>query len=161
MAQTVGIVIETQNDGHAVVMAEKEQGCGSCTALATCHGGSAGHMQKTPAINQAGAAVGDRVTLTVPSGALLSRMAVLYLVPVIGMLIGAFLGTIARSVEGSDGRSIAFSLIGFLLGFAISVIVSRIWSSHRPIQAVITRIIPPGKFLSTPRSTAGCGCGKG
>ncbi|GAB6908328.1 putative Positive regulator of sigma E, RseC/MucC [Desulfosarcina cetonica] len=160
MAQTVGIVIETQDDGHAVVMAEKEQGCGSCMALAQCHAGSAGHTQKTAAINQAGASVGDRVTLTVASGALLSRMAVLYLVPVMGMLAGAFLGTYASSAGGSDGRSIAFSLLGFLFGFAISVVISRIWSSRQPIQAVITRIIPPGNLMAPPRPAAGCGCGK-
>ena len=92
MAQTIGVVIEINGDGQATVVAEKGQGCGSCSAVSQCQGGRASHSQQTPALNRAGAVVGDRVMLTVESGDILSRLALLYLVPVFGMLTGAFTG---------------------------------------------------------------------
>ena len=157
MAQTFGFVVETGSDGRATVVAEKGQGCGSCSTASQCHGGRAARTEKTTVINPIGAAVGDRVTLTVASGALLSRMAVLYLVPVFGLLTGAFTGAfMADGVNGTDSdHSIAFGLTGFILGFVFSVAISRIWSAVRPIMPVITRIVNT-RLVS---SSDGCGCG--
>jgi positive regulator of sigma E activity len=138
-------------------VAEKGQGCGSCSTVSQCHGGRAARTEKTPAFNPIGAAVGDRVTLTVASGALLSRMAVLYLVPVFGMLAGAFTGAfMVGGLDGNDsGHSIVFGLTGFILGFVLSVAISRIWSAARPVMPVITRIVNT-RLVS---SSTGCGCG--
>ena len=58
MAQTIGVVVETRDDGRATVVAEKGQGCGSCGSVAGCHGGRAGSAQKTQVLNRIGAAVG-------------------------------------------------------------------------------------------------------
>lgn len=161
MAQTIGFVVETGNNGRATVVAEKGQGCGSCSSVSHCHGGQAARSQKTPAFNPIGAAVGDRVTLTVASGALLARMAVLYLVPVFGMLAGAFTGALtAAGAQGADSAySIVFGLSGFILGFVFSVVISRIWSSARPVTPVITRIVNTRSVFSSTGSSASCGCG--
>jgi sigma-E factor negative regulatory protein RseC len=134
MAQTMGYVTAIGKDGQATVVAEKGQGCSSCGAASQCHGGRAAGKIKTQALNQARAAVGDRVSLTVASGAILSRMAVLYLVPVLGMITGAFVG------EFTTGQSVVFALAGFALGFIFSITISRAWSSARPVIPVITRV---------------------
>lgn len=161
MAQTIGFVVETSDDGRAIVVAEKSQGCGSCSAVSACHGGRAADTRKTPAFNRIGAVVGDRVTLTVSSSALLSRLAILYLLPVFTMLAGAFVGA---SLDGGasgtgGGYSAGFGLAGFGLGFAISLGISRIWSMARPITPVITRIV---NYRFGPQSAPlapGCGFG--
>ncbi len=156
MAQTIGFVVEAGNDGRATVVAEKGQGCGSCSTASQCHGGLGARTEKTPALNPIGAAVGDRVTLTVASGALLSRMAVLYLVPVFGLLTGAFTGAfLDGDMNGADSdHSIAFGLAGLVLGLVLSVAISRFWSAVRPIMPVITRIV--NTRLGS--SSGGCGC---
>jgi positive regulator of sigma E activity len=161
MAQTIGFVVETDNDGRAAVVAEKGQGCGSCSTVSQCHGGRAARTEKTPAFNPIGAVVGDRVTLTVASGVLLSRLAVLYLVPVFGMLTGAFTGAfLYGGADGTDsGYSIAFGLTGFILGFICAVVISRIWSAARPVTPVITRIINTRMVSSSNGPSAGCGSG--
>lgn len=160
MAQTIGVVVETRDDGRATVVAEKGQGCGNCSSVAGCHGGRAGGAQKTQVLNRIGASVGDRVTLTVDSGLLLSRMAVLYLVPVFGMLAGAFSGAfMSGGVDGpTSGRSIAFGLGGFVLGLVISVVVSRVWSAARPVLPVVTRIVNTRLTSMSSYSSAGCSC---
>ena len=163
MAQTFGFVVETSDDGRATVVAEKGQGCGSCSAVSQCHGGRATRTERTPALNRAGAAVGDRVMLTVESSTILSRMALLYLLPVFGILAGAFTGAFMfDDMDGTGGgHSVAFGLTGFVLGFVIAVAISRIWSAARPVMPVISRIV--NTRLASPSSptsqSAGCGCG--
>ncbi|WP_319407748.1 SoxR reducing system RseC family protein [uncultured Desulfosarcina sp.] len=160
MAQTIGFVVEEGDNGRVMVVAEKGQGCGSCNSVSQCHGTRATRSEKTLAFNPIGAAVGDRVLLTVASGALLSRMAVLYLLPVFGMLTGAFTG--AFMFHGGDGpsggTSIAFGLAGFVLGFMLSVAISRFWSAARPVLPVITRIVNTRLASSSICPPAGCGC---
>lgn len=158
MAQTIGYVVAIRDNGHATVAAEKTGGCCGCSGVSQCHGGQRANSRPTPALNRAGAAVGDRVTLTVASGAILARMAVLYLVPVGMMLIGAFMG--AFLFNGTqDDHSVALGLAGFLLGFILSVVISRIWSSARPVVPVITRIVNTRMNTAVPRPPNGCGCG--
>ena len=137
MATTIAFVTEIRNDGHAMVVAEKGQGCASCGAAVQCHGGRNANKEQARALNRIGARVGDRVTLSLASGTLLSRLAVIYLLPVVGMLAGAFGGMNGAGERGS----ILMGLIGFVAGFAIALVISRIWSSRRPVLPEITRVI--------------------
>ena len=150
MAQTFGYVTATSGNGRATVMAERGQGCGSCGAASQCHRGHAAGREAVPVLNRVGAGVGDRVALSVASGAILARMAVLYLVPVAGILIGAFWG------EFGAGSSVVFALSGFAAGFVLSVTISRIWSAAHPVLPVITRIVNPHSGAGSPPNPAGC-----
>lgn len=150
MAQTFGYVTATGGNGRATVMAEKGQGCGSCGAASQCHRGPAAGRQTVPVLNRVGAVVGDRVVLSVASGAILARMAVLYLVPVAGILIGAFVG------EFGVGSSVVCALAGFAIGFVFSVAVARIWSTARPVLPVITRVVNPRSGVVSAPDPAGC-----
>lgn len=159
MAQTFGVVVETGDNGLATVVAEKDRGCGSCSVVAQCHGGRSANAERTPAFNRVGAMVGDRVTLTIASGTILSRLAVLYLVPVFGLLCGAFTGSFMfDGVENDNGGySVAFGLAGFVLGFVFSVAISRIWSAVRPVMPAITRVTHTSLASATSRQPTGCG----
>ena len=161
MAQTIGYVIESRNDGWAVVVAEKGQGCSSCGAVAHCHGGRDAPVHQTPALNPIGAQVGDRVLLSIESGTLLLRLALLYLLPVALMLMGAFWGASLDGSSGvaSNGQSIGYGLTGFVLGFGMSVTISRIWSRVRPVTPVISRIVSNHFKSKAPLPASSCGCG--
>lgn len=161
MAQTFGFVLEIGEDGRATVVAEKGQGCGSCSAVSQCRGGRATRTERTPALNRAGAAVGDRVMLTVESSVLLSRMALLYLLPVFGILAGAFTGALMYGgLDGTGGGlSIAFGLAGFVFGLGLAVAISRIWSAARPVMPIISRIVNTRSASPSAGQSAGCGCG--
>jgi sigma-E factor negative regulatory protein RseC len=158
MAQTIAIVTSTGKNRHATVVAEKGQGCGSCGTVSHCYRGQSGKTEETTALNRAGAQVGDRVSLSVQSGTILSRMAVLYLLPVAGMLVGAFIGEFMfTEPNGNKGaHSIFLGLGGFALGFVLSVAISRIWSAARPVIPVITRILNTRAVYPSPFSSPGC-----
>jgi sigma-E factor negative regulatory protein RseC len=161
MAQTIGIVVETSSDGWATVVAEKGQGCSSCNAVSQCHGGSVSGKGKTSALNRIGARVGDRVIISIDSGTLLSRLAVLYLLPVAMMLTGALVGASMHGGGGvvSNGHGIGYGLAGFVLGFALSVAISRFWSKVRPVTPVISRIVTHRLRSLATAPASGCGCG--
>jgi sigma-E factor negative regulatory protein RseC len=158
MAQTIGWVVEIKDGGRATVVAENSQASGGCGAACQCWDRRPAGPG-LPAINQAGAVAGDRVMLTIASQTLLARMAVLYLVPVLGMLVGAFTGAaLSGGIAGSGGgQSAIFGLAGFLLGFAVSIAISRIWSAARPVVAVITRVVATRLDITPSQPSAGCG----
>ena len=161
MAQTIGFVIETSNDGWATVVAEKGQGCSSCNAVSQCHAGSVSGKRKTSALNRIGAQGGDRVIISIDSGTLLSRLAVLYLLPVAMMLTGALVGASMHGGGGvaSNGNGMGYGLAGFVLGLALSVAISRFWSKVRPVTPVISRIVNHPLQSPTTAPVPGCGCG--
>ncbi|MFO7644320.1 MAG: SoxR reducing system RseC family protein [Desulfosarcina sp.] len=158
MAQTIGWVVEIKDGDRATVVAENSQASGGCGAACQCRDRRPAGPG-LPAINQAGAVAGDRVMLTIASQTLLARMAVLYLVPVLGMLVGAFTGAaLSGGIAGSGGgQSAIFGLAGFLLGFAVSIAISRIWSAARPVVAVITRVVATRLDITPCQPSAGCG----
>ena len=160
MAQTIGRVVATPNDDWALVVAEKGQGCVNCGAVTDCHGGRPAPVRETSALNPVGAKVGDRVVLMVESGTLLSRLALLYLLPVATLLMGAFWGATVSSNAGiaSDGQSVGYALAGFIFGFAVSVAISRIWFKARPVVPIISRIIDHHFQSNALKPVSGCGC---
>ena len=160
MAQTIGRVVGTPDDEWALVVAEKGHGCASCGSVTHCHGGRAAPVRETSALNPIGAEVGDRVLLTVESGTLLTRLALLYLLPVAMMLVGAFWGA-AVSGGGdiaSNGQSVGYGLAGFILGFGLSVAISNLWFKARPVVPIISRVINNHVQSSAFRPASGCGC---
>jgi len=161
MAQIIGRVVETNRAGRAVVVAEKSQGCNSCGAVSHCHGARPAPEHQTTVLNPIGAHVGDRVLLSLASGTLLSRLALLYLLPVATMLMGAFWGAALGGSGGgaSNGQSIGFGFTGFILGFGLSILISRIWSRARPVVPIISGIVTNHHQSKTLTPLSGCGCG--
>lgn len=159
MAQTIGRLVATPDDQWALVVAEKEHGCANCGAVTHCHGGRAAPVRETSALNPIGAEVGDRVLLTVESGKLLSRLALLYLLPVAMLLMGAYWGaTLGGHADiASDGQSVGYGLAGFSFGFAVSLVISRIWFKARPVVPTITRIIDHHFQPNALKPVSGCG----
>jgi sigma-E factor negative regulatory protein RseC len=98
------------------------------------------------AINRAGAGVGDLVSIHLSSGTIMKSAAILYLIPVAGLILGAFLGEgLSTRLAMSETSAIALlSLAGFILGYIITVLISRWMSARRKLSPIITRIIRRG-----------------
>jgi len=98
------------------------------------------------AINRAGAGVGDLVSIHLSSGTIMKSAAILYLIPVVGLISGAFMGEgLSTRLAISQTSAIALlSLTGFILGFIITALISRWMSGRRTLSPIITRIIRRG-----------------
>ena len=119
--------------------------CGSCRVSF----GSNSEMT-IKAINRAGAGVGDLVSMHLSSGTIMKSAAILYLIPVAGLISGAFMGVdLSERLPISETAAIALlSLLGFILGFIITALISRRMSARRKLSPIITRIIRRGLVAS-------------
>lgn len=111
MIETAGVV-EACDDNKVLVRIE-QKGCGRCHEEGGCGGNNLGNLLcKSPDSfwlkNPGGLAVGDAVTVALPDGALCKTVTRMYLIPLLGLLAGAFIGI---SLFGEFG-AIAGAVLG-------------------------------------------------
>jgi sigma-E factor negative regulatory protein RseC len=146
MAQEKGFVTSTTEDGWAQVVTERKDACGDCGASHCCVSfGSSSEIAVT-ALNRAGARAGDLVSVSLSSGAVVKGAAIVYLIPLAGLLSGALIGRgLELSLSISETGAVAiFGVAGLFLGFVITALLSRWMSAHKRVTPVITRIVKRG-----------------
>jgi positive regulator of sigma E activity/YHS domain-containing protein len=148
MAEEEGLVASTGENGWAQVIAERRDACGDCGAshshCCASFGGSSKMVIK--AMNRAGAGVGDLVSFSLKSGTVVQSAAIFYLIPLIGLIFGAAIGTtssLGLPISETAG-GILFSFAGLALGFLITALITRWLSAKQAFTPVITRVIKSG-----------------
>ena len=151
MAQEKGLVTSITEDGWAQVETDRNDACSHCDSCRVSFGCNSEMTIK--AINRAGAGVGDLVSIHLSSGTIMKSAAILYLIPVAGLISGAFMGEglSTRLAMSETGTIALLSLAGFIVGYIITVLISRWMSARRTLSPIITRIIRRG--LITPDSS--------
>ena len=92
MATEEGIVIKIDSS-TAWVKTTKTHACKACGARASCNVMGGGKEMEVEAINYAGAKVGEKVVLFFETSPLLKATFMLYVLPVLFLIAGAFIGT--------------------------------------------------------------------
>ena len=146
MSEEEGMVVRVRDDGMADVMTEKKGGCESCGASHSCHSFGTGNRMITRARNRIGARTGDQVSLDLSSGLFVKSAAVVYLLPIIGFIIGAAVGSSLSRAMGIGARTgaVLFGLGGLGVGFLVTIMISK-WTGIKGILTPeITKIIARG-----------------
>ncbi|MBW1730689.1 MAG: SoxR reducing system RseC family protein [Deltaproteobacteria bacterium] len=143
MAHEQGIVIKTREDGWAEVLTERTDACAGCGASHCCVSYAQGAKVVTRAHNKAGARKGDLVTLTLRSALVVQSAALVYLVPIVGFVIGAGLGaSIHININMSEsGAAILFGFGGLVAGYLITLVISKWMGAKGKLIPVITSIV--------------------
>lgn len=84
-------IIESATDQNAVVRIEKTSACTHCESRDTC-GIMGGKAATVEVLNLFHAKVGDRVEVGLPTGTYLKSTLMIYLLPVVMLIIGAYAG---------------------------------------------------------------------
>ncbi|MFO7764988.1 MAG: SoxR reducing system RseC family protein [Pelovirga sp.] len=88
MIEETGTVIDLRDGGRiALVQCRKQSACDRCPTAGMCNTG--GGLRQVEALNRAMACVDDQVKLVISSRVFLRSSLILYLVPLVGLLIGA------------------------------------------------------------------------
>lgn len=142
MLETRAIVM--QLDGaEAIVEAIQGGGCGLCSSVQGC--GKASQLfcsqpRRFRVRNEMNARVGEEVQVFVADGVLLRSAAVIYVLPLMLLLTGGMLGShFADSVAGSDAYAAAGALLGLVVGFALSRLISLRQCTLSSAQPLIAR----------------------
>jgi len=155
MAVTKGFVTRTSENGLADFVPQEKTECGNCSSMHSCGIGSQRKILATGVLNKAGADVGDFVTVSIKSSKLLTSIAVIYLIPAIGLLLGAVAGANLFNVFELDETTsaIIFSLVGLALGVLLAFSISRKLSESNQFKPEITKILKSNPNPSKNRTT--------
>ena len=126
MANQNGIVVESDGE-WAMVATQRRDACGGCTPGHHCSACLPTARNLSKVRNTVGAGGGDQVMVSLDTGDLWKGAAILYLLPVAGLMLGAAaghgLGLYFKI--GESLLSVIFSLIGLGFGFVILTLVSK------------------------------------
>jgi sigma-E factor negative regulatory protein RseC len=148
MAENIGIVIKTEANDFAQVLLDRKSGCGGCqTTGSGCHSCLAGADKiQSRVVNAIGADIGDVVKVHLSFGSLSAGAAILYLLPVFGMLCGAFTGPwLANLLNIAEmPGSIFGAIFGLVFGFIIVILIDHSPQMRKKITPTITEIVTRG-----------------
>ncbi len=147
MADHIGMVLQTEPGGWARVSTDRKGACGGCeshpSACASCLTGV--QKMESRVANPVGACAGDMVKVHLASENLFMGAAILYLVPIIGLLIGVFTSAWAAPFLGWQTVSggLMGLLIGLAAGFAVVIVIDHSAGIRRKMTPTITAVVAP------------------
>ena len=115
-------VVETIDGAKARVRVEKSSACAHCGSRDSCDV-SAGRAMVIDAANDVDARVGDRVRVSVPEGSFLKLTVMVYLLPVVALIAGAYAGGVVGGYFPADPA--AASVMGGMGAVGITFLVLR------------------------------------
>ncbi len=135
--EKTGRVARTDGASAVVEIDSEGGGCGRCDLPGGCRSGILTQMFRKPCrefsvTNDIGAQEGDRVLVSIEHGTLSVLSLIVYGLPVISMLVGAFLGQrFASNPIGSEDQlaPILCGLIGLFVGVAVAFCLVHLSSS--------------------------------
>jgi len=112
-----GIVIDVKGE-IARIKTQKTGACESCSVQSSCHTFGGGKDMEVDAINVAGARIGDRVVMGFETGSLVKASFLLYLLPILSMMAGGFLGQEVAPVLGFNPAGLSVGAAFLFLGLS-------------------------------------------
>lgn len=142
MATEKGIVTAT-GPGTARVRTLPNEACAGCSSCGTCN--AQREEAEVEAINEIGARIGDRILLDIKTSAFLKATFLLYVLPVIGLTIGAMGGLPVAERFGYDPSvcSAVFGFGAFFLTVAFVRVKGNRMGNERAYRPQIVKVLPP------------------
>jgi len=131
-------------DGEmALVRVMRGTACDDCMSSGACKTLGGGREMEMEALNIAGAAVGDRVRVEIPSSSVTRMAFMVYLIPVFSMVLGAILGMEAGAAMSLDPElcALGLSLAGFVAAFLVVRRIGQTLARQRDYTPVVSRVI--------------------
>jgi sigma-E factor negative regulatory protein RseC len=146
MIEETGTVVEVEG-AFAWIESERTNTCGGCSARNGCGTAAVAKVLgkrrlRLRVINRISARVGDNVVIGISESGLLRGSLAVYAVPLLGLFMGALIGSILDSQlfsVGSDTLSIAGAAAGFTAGLVWLKRFSRATGADTAYQPIVLR----------------------
>lgn len=140
MLETRAVVVQLLDEQSALVQASQGSGCGQCSGKGCGSSKLSRAFCSTPrqfrVVNRIHADIGDEVVVSVAEGAVLHGIGLLYLLPLLLLLVGAyFVGGLAPQADQRDGYAALGALSGLIAGFVAARWLSFRQTHHKPYIA--------------------------
>ena len=142
MATQNGLVIESKN-GWAQVVTEKRDACGGCSSSNNCRTCLSASKIVSKVQNPVGAKEGDLVAISMSSRELWQGAALMYLLPVAALMLGAItgLGTSSYLEVDETLASAIGSILGLGMGLFMLIRISKFLSDRGRFIPVISKTL--------------------
>jgi len=142
MSQETGI-IESMEDEWAWVKTERKSACSHCGHKDHCHMVEGEDRMLVKAKNVAAARQGDKVELYLSTKTQLKCVFMVYMVPVIGLIVGAFAGNSLSTRIGLSPNMGMFllSAVGLAAGFMLTRLFSNRMETKEALTPLVKRIV--------------------
>ncbi|MGX5174650.1 SoxR reducing system RseC family protein [Aliikangiella sp. IMCC44653] len=143
-----------QQDNNVWVATQSKLACRSCKVSSSCGSGIieqyfSGKVFETLLENRVNAQVGDLVEISIPKSSLTTASLLLYIVPLVGLIIGALVGHQLALAE------LSVILLSFLC-MSTAMLISRFWSkkllSRTEFQPLLKKIIQKARASTLEQS---------
>lgn len=105
--------------------------CGNCGAKSSCHAVSGISKDRfVTALDPFGLKIGQRVKINLQSKNLIKASIVIFVLPLIGLLLGAIAGFYIAEIKDYPGYSDLYSVIGGSLGLGITILGLRSYNKR-------------------------------
>jgi len=155
MMEEVGTVVELKGKHVASVLCQKSSFCQNCAAMDSCQVGDDNASKLVDVQNPIGAKIGDKVKIATRTKSFLQSSFILYIVPLISLVIGAWLGQILveGNMPGSDPNKLSAGLgLAFLVGsFLVIKILTRGLSAAAFMPQIIAVIPEEENLVGIPK----------
>jgi sigma-E factor negative regulatory protein RseC len=160
MAEHIGIVIKTESSDFAQVVTDHKGACGGCQSNPDgCRSCLASAKMESRVVNPVDAEPGDLVKVHLSSASLFTGAAILYLLPIFGLLLGAFTGVWVSPMYGLTEiiGSIGGAVAGLGIGYTAVIVLDRSPRIRRRITPTITTILTRKVGLPNVKKEPCCG----
>jgi len=141
MIEEFGTVIELKEQHVAVVMCKRNSACDHCPSGGVCKTGDDNETMLVDAFNAVNAQVNDQVKIVTSTRHFLQSSFMLYIVPIIGLLIGALLGqTIGERAAWGIDPSLLSALMAVIF-LAATFVGIRIGTRALKREVFMPRIV--------------------
>jgi sigma-E factor negative regulatory protein RseC len=128
------------------VVVKRSTMCEGCNAKGACHTLGGGKDMEAQALNSIGASQGDRVLLKIGEGSLLKMSFLVYMLPAMAMIAGAFIGYNNAGTFGFTPE--LFSIIVSVSLLAVSVLIvilaGKMMKGKRKYMPEVIKILAGG-----------------
>ena len=129
MIEEFGTIIEVRSPRVVVVECVKHSSCQHCPSSGACQLGEDKQSMRVEALNRAGARLHDQVKIVTSAGAFLRSSFLLYIVPILALLVGAYSGQeLGPSVFSGTDPVLLSALMGvacLVLSFLVIRLLTR------------------------------------
>lgn len=139
------IVTRTDQDHVFVKVNEQPGGCGRCHEEGGCSSGALTQIFRSRNCrefrlpNNIGARDGDKVMVSLADGVTLKAALAVYMLPVVCILLGAWLGTWLAGPSGSDRLATLGAVTGFIVSMVLVAVYRRRHAANAMAQPVLSR----------------------
>lgn len=143
----------------ALVEPDNQSACGGCAMSKGCgtkmiSGFFSRNMKPLEVLNDFDGDVGDRIEVGMSNAAILKLSALIYLLPLMGMILAAL---VAASLQMGDFYSLLYAMAGLAVGFFIT---KSLYSSHK-LSTSISLIFQKKINSTTTRNDVASNCSGG